>query len=468
MSRAVVTPTRSGAAAAYSLLLGLGLAFTAPLWLWRLLTTDRYREGLYERLGRVPARVAAPPPGAIVVWVHAVSVGEVLAATGVIGELRAAGRRVYISTTTRTGQALARERFGADVVFYYPLDFAFAVRAWLRYLRPSVFCLVESEFWPRMLTECSRSGIPAVVINARISDRSWPRYRRLRRLWRPLLATLRATLAQSGTDADRLRQLGAGNVQMAGNLKFDVRPAAEAAITAQLRKHLPPRSKVIVCGSTLEGEEALLLRSLNTASLVAAASGPLEAERAMKSDSEPSDRPDLGGPAPVLIFAPRHPERFDTVARMLAHPGYPSPGNRPFLRRSLWQPGPIAPGTTILLDSIGELASVYSLASFACVGGSWFPPGGGHNPLEPALAGIPVITGPLVQNFAAIVDLLRAHDAIIIADQGELDDAVLSLLTNGDRARDLGARAKAIASEQAGATARTIAVLDRVLAERRP
>jgi 3-deoxy-D-manno-octulosonic-acid transferase len=439
--------------AVYSFFLALGLILSAPVWLWRMVATDRYREELRERCGQVPARVVPPPSGSAVVWVHAVSVGEVLAAGRLIAELREAGRRVYISTTTGTGQALARERFGADAVFYYPLDFAFAVRPWLRHLRPSLFCLVESEFWPRMLSECARSGVPVMVVNARISDRSWPRYQRLRRLWRPLLATLSATLAQSETDAERLRLLGARNVQMTGNLKFDVRPAAEPEITAQLRQHLPPGSKVVVCGSTLEGEEALLLRALEKASSFAAASKP----------AEPFTRPDSGGPAPVLIFAPRHPERFDAVAEMLT-----SPENRLFLRRSLWQPSPIAPGTVILLDSIGELASVYSLASFACVGGSWFPPGGGHNPLEPALLGVPVITGPLVQNFAAIVDLLRAHDAIVVADQSELDDAVRALLTNGSRAREMGTRARDVASEQAGATGRTLAVIGELLAMRKP
>jgi 3-deoxy-D-manno-octulosonic-acid transferase len=445
ISRRIVSkPRPSSLLAVYSLLLTASLVATAPVWLLRL-ASGRYREGLLERLGFVPRRVPPPAPGETVVWLHAVSVGELLAASRLVSELRASGRRVYISTTTRTAQALAREHFGGASTFYYPLDFAFAVRGWLRHLRPDIFILMESEFWPRMLTECARTAIPVVVVNARISDRSWPRYRRLRPLWRRLLAGLAATLAQSPRDAERLAALGAGNITMAGNLKFDVKPPREAPITALLRQHLPPGAKVIVCGSTLEGEEALLLRTLQTAAASMAAPGRIAGSA------------DFCAPAPVLIFAPRHPERFDAVAATLGR------GEHPCIRRSTWTPGPIAPGTVFLLDSIGELASVYSLATLACVGGSWFLPGGGHNPLEPAQLGVPVISGPHTANFAAIVELLQAENAIVVAGEAQLGDAILGLLTDGEAARELGSRAQKIAEAQAGATARALAVIERVL-----
>src|SRR5271170_5791074 len=207
----------------YSLALFLALAAAAPWWLFRMATSGKYREGLTERLGRVPKRVL-PAGGERVIWVHAVSVGEVLAASRMIEELGAhvPGWRVVVSTTTRTGQKIARERFGADRVFYFPLDFAFAVRAWLHALRPRMVVLLETEFWPRFLAECRRMQIPVAVVNARISDRSWPRYLRLRFLWRRLLNSLALVLAQSELDAERLRAIGASNVRVGGNLKFDI------------------------------------------------------------------------------------------------------------------------------------------------------------------------------------------------------------------------------------------------------
>ena len=170
--------------ALYSLALFLVLLIGAPWWLFRMATSGKYREGLAERLGRVPDRIRKDDRP--VIWVHAVSVGEILAASRLIDELasRLPGWRVVVSTTTRTGQKIARERFGYDRVFYFPLDFAFAVRAWLRTLQPRMVVLLETEFWPRMLVECRRAKIPVAVVNARISDRSWPRYLRLRFLWK--------------------------------------------------------------------------------------------------------------------------------------------------------------------------------------------------------------------------------------------------------------------------------------------
>src|SRR5271157_3170313 len=265
----------------YSLALFLVLVVGVPWWLFRMATSGKYREGLAERLGRVPKRIlsAGDKP---VIWVHAVSVGEVLAASRLIDELaaRAPGWRVVISTTTRTGQKIARARFGADRVFYFPLDFAFAVRAWLRALRPRMVVLLETEFWPRFLSECRQMHIPVAVVNARISDRSWPRYMRLRFLWRRLLNSFALVLAQSELDAERLTAIGASNVRVGGNLKFGIRVQKPAAVAEALRKNLPPGVKVVVCGSTLEGEEDVLLNALP---------------------------PDV-----VTILAPRHPERFTT------------------------------------------------------------------------------------------------------------------------------------------------------------
>ena len=223
----------------YNLALLAALVVAAPWWLWRMATTQKYREGLMERLGRVrlgrggrlkrqgPAGATDDRP---LIWVHAVSVGEVLAVSRLVKSLDAALPDFFIaiSTTTRTGQELARERFGADRVFYCPLDLPWAVRAYLNALEPRLLVLAETEFWPNLLSGCFRRVIPVAVVNARISDRSWPRYRRLRWLWRPFLHQLSRVLAQSETDAERLMAIGCPpeRVAVAGNLKFDVRATA--------------------------------------------------------------------------------------------------------------------------------------------------------------------------------------------------------------------------------------------------
>ena len=222
----------------YSLALFVAIVVSAPWWLFRMATTGKYREGLAERLGFIPKRISSAS-SAPVIWVHAVSVGEVLAAARLIDELaaRSPGWRVMVSTTTRTGQKIARERFGQDRVFYFPLDFAFAVRAWLRALRPRMLVLLETEFWPRLLIECGRANVPVAVVNARISDRSWPRYMRLGFIWKRLLNSFALVLAQSPLDAERLTAIGAANVRVGGNLKFGIRVTKPAPVTQILREY---------------------------------------------------------------------------------------------------------------------------------------------------------------------------------------------------------------------------------------
>jgi len=415
----------------YSLALALVLVVGSPYWLFRMLTSGKYREGLSERLGFVPRRLLAGK-GDPLIWVHAVSVGELFAATRMIEELKARlpGWRIVISTTTKTGQALARQRFGEENVFYFPLDFAFAVRAYLRALQPRMLVLMETEFWPRLLVACRRSGIPVAVVNARISDRSWPRYLRLRFLWKYLLGGLSLVLAQSETDIERLQAIGAANVRYGGNLKFDIRSVAPAEVTQALAAQIAHGTKVLVCGSTLEGEEGMLL-----------AAAPADA---------------------LIVLAPRHPERFEAVAQMLQRSG------RPWVRRSQWMtaPAPITPGTIFLLDSIGELASVYSLATVAFVGGSLVA-AGGHNPLEVAQFRIPVMMGPHYGNFRAIVDRLRLDDGIRIVEPASLKDALDGLFRDEEAALAMGARGNAIFISEAGATGRAVDALAAIVESRR-
>lgn len=408
----------------YSFALLLVLVIGAPYWLIRMATSGKYREGLSERLGFVPRRLRFAER---VIWVHAVSVGEVLAASRLIEELGTrSGCRVMLSTTTRTGQRLARERFGTDRVFYLPFDFGFAVRAYLRALRPRMVVLLETEFWPRLLVECRRARIPVAVVNARISDRSWPGYLRWRLLWRHLLNGFAAVLAQSEVDANRLTALGASNVRVGGNLKYDIRVPNPALVTEALRAHLPAGTGVVVCGSTLSGEEELLVESL------------------------PRDV--------VTILAPRHPERFDSVAAMLMD------RKLPFVRRSEWMlsANGLSAGMFFLLDSIGELASVYSLASIAVVGGGMFIRGG-HNPLEPAQFGVPVVMGPHYENFREIVEKLRAADAIAVVEPTALAQTLRAMLADEVAAKAMGERARAVFENEAGATERAVTALTTVI-----
>jgi 3-deoxy-D-manno-octulosonic-acid transferase len=420
----------------YSLALIFVMAVTAPVWGWRMLRQGRYREGLRERIGAVPARLSAFVQGRPVVWLHAVSVGEVLASTRLIAELEAAlpGYAIVVSTTTPTGQQVARERFGVDRVFFYPLDVAFAVRSYLRALQPALVILMESELWPRMLVECGRAGIPVAVVNARVSDRSLPRYRALRVLWRPLLQRVSLLLAQSGEDASRWISIGApaDRVRSVGNLKYDVRLPNETPLTDLLRKHLPAHAKMIVCGSTHEGEEALLLNCV----------------RGWISDRQ------------VMILAPRHPERVPHVEQLAADRKVPT------LRLSAWRLSPalIAPDSVLLIDTVGELSALYSLAHVAFVGGSLIPHGG-QNPLEPAQFGVPVVMGSSFENFRGVVAGMQAGGIITIVDEKTLGDTLEAALTQ-DVSKDQRQHSREFFASEAGATARTVAALLPLLKER--
>jgi 3-deoxy-D-manno-octulosonic-acid transferase len=427
----------------YNLALLAFLVAGSPWWLWRIATTRKYREGLAERLGRVRrfkgrrSRISGNPRPMI--WVHAVSVGEVLAVSRLVQTLHDELPEYFVavSTTTRAGQELAWERFGRSRVFYCPLDVPWAVRACLKAYQPRLLVLTETEFWPNLLSGCFRRGIPVAVVNARVSDRSWPRYRKLRFFWRHLLGRLARVLAQSQADAERLTAIGCRpeRVSAAGNLKFDVRAAEEAEATRLLGTRAEG-VRLVVAGSTLEGEEAVLLKAWPQ--LLAA------------------------DPQLVLVLAPRHPERFDAVASMLAKSG------AAWIKRSHWPlysgsdpagaPRPPGPGEIVLLDTIGELASVYSLAAVAFVGGSLVP-AGGHNPLEPAQFGVPIVMGRHFANFRAITEDLQAHQAIRIAGREELAAVLIELLADSARAAAMGERARQVFDRQAGATTRCVQAL---------
>ncbi|HEY6413415.1 MAG TPA: 3-deoxy-D-manno-octulosonic acid transferase [Edaphobacter sp.] len=424
----------------YSALLLAALVVGAPYWMLRMATSGRYREGLAGRLGLIPDGLQAAVGGRRVVWIHAVSVGEVMAAMHLVRELRTAlpGWVIAVSTTTATGQQLVRERLSESPVFYLPLDFAFVIRRYLRVLHPSLLILMESELWPNLIDQCARSGVPVAVVNARISDRSLPRYLRLRRLWRPLLAQISLYLAQSEENAVRWLRIGApsARVRVSGNLKCDIRAAGASALVKPLQEHLPEGAPVVVCGSTLEGEEKMLLEAWPAV---------LEVE-----------------PRSVMVLAPRHPDRFAAVAGLVSSSGFA------MQRASMFREGPVAiePGSIFLLDTIGDLASVYSLGTVAFVGGSLVP-AGGHNPLEPAQFGVPVITGTSFENFREIVDAMLLHDSIRVVTTSNLSMTLVAMLRNRNDAQALGERGRTFFEAQAGATARTVQALLELLMQER-
>jgi 3-deoxy-D-manno-octulosonic-acid transferase len=432
------------AMALYSLLLMAVLVVGAPYWLARMATSGRYRAGFGQRLGRVPAELRAAirsPSGARqVVWVHAVSVGEVLAATRLVADMEAAlgaGWIIVVSTTTATGQALARERFGAARVFYYPLDFAWAVRAYLRVLKPKLLVLMESELWPRMLVECGCRGIPVAVVNARVSDRSYARGMRAREIWGRVLRQVDLFLAQSEEDARRLVALGARAeaVRAIGNLKYDVR-AAKASRVAALIKEVAGGRPIVVAGSTVGGQSL---------------TQPNEEEIILNAWQELPQR-DSGL---LLVLAPRHPERFSFVSSIV-DTFYADASELESLKGPK---GFTIEYDVIVLNTIGDLAAVYSLAGVAFVGGSLVPKGG-HNPLEPAQYGVPVIMGSSYENFRDIVAKMKDADAIrIVKDGGELEAAFLQMLTDREQAQGMGERGRAVFEAQQGATGRAVDAL---------
>lgn len=408
-----------------------------PYWLLQMVRRGKYRAGFAERFGRFPRRLKLPEKGQPVIWVHAVSVGEVLAVERLVAELqrRLPAHRIFVSTTTDTAQQLARQRFGDTSVFYFPMDFAFAIRPHMRALRPQLVVIAETEFWPNFLRLAHAEGARVAVVNARISDRSLPNYRRFRSLLGRVLRNVDLFLAQTQEDAARLRDIGAipERVHATGNLKFDIPAPVAPAIVEKLRSALVHENAapVLVCGSTVEGEEPLLLKAFENVL--------------------------VEHPQAMMILAPRHPERFPEVVELLEQMSIR------FRRRSQWNGEPLA-GEVLLLDTIGELAALYSLADIAFVGGSLVPRGG-HNIIEPAQYGVAAVVGNHTENFRDMVNLFHSWDAVRIVGPAELPLVFLDLLANEEERKALGQRAAEAMRSQMGATARTADELLKLLAQ---
>ena len=416
--------------------LGLGAFYMAglPAFATQAILRGKYRRGLGERLGRVPAWSGTVPP----VWLHAVSVGEVMAATPLAREL--AARRpelpLLVSTVTDTGRGVAEGRLPARQFVFFPLDFGWAVRPALDRLRPRAVLLTETEIWPNFLRACSTRGIPVVLVNGRISQRSFPRYRRVRRFFGRVLQGIRLFCMQTPEDARRILDLGAPpeRVHVVGNLKFDlagVGPATGGTDGPAVRQMLglPPSRPVLVAGSTHRGEE-----------------GPvLEAFKAVRRSV-----PDL-----TLLLAPRHPERLGEVEALLERE------RLPWVYRSRL-PADVLPAV-ILVDTMGELARLYAAGTVVFVGGSLVPIGG-HNILEPASHARPVLFGPHMGNFADMARLFLEHQAgVQVREAGMLAEEILRLLREPNVAGRMGESGRAIVGTHRGAGRRTVDLLEALL-----
>ncbi len=409
----------------YTLLLWLGLPLIAGrLWL-RGLREPGYARNPGERFGRYGGGVSRP-----LIWVHAVSVGEVRASAPLVSALRSAypNHAVLVTCMTAAGREAIDRVFGSGVLAaYLPYDYPFAVRRFLEHFRPRLCVLMETEIWINLLAECRRLRLPVMLANGRMSLRSARAYRRLAPLTRAAFESLAAVCAQSEAEAMRFASLGAHHVQVAGNLKFDVEPDPTLVEAGAALKHALQGRKVLVLASTREGEERLLLRAFGNRL------------------SE----------ALLLIVIPRHPRRFDEVAGVIAGAGWR------FARRSRNEP--LAGVQVLLGDTMGEMALYYAAADVAVIGGS-FLPFGGQNLIEAGAIGTPVVIGPHTYNFSEAVRLAtEAGAAIQVADAAAAADVALGLLENPERRAAMGKAGMALCAGHRGATARHIAAAKALL-----
>ncbi|MBX3297622.1 MAG: 3-deoxy-D-manno-octulosonic acid transferase [Acidobacteria bacterium] len=431
----------------YSILLSTAFLLMLPLFLLR---REKYAAGFTQRLGNYPE---FKQDGRRVIWLHCVSVGEANAARplvdGVVSEFP--DHRVVISTTTKTGQELAKKIFAgkADAVFYFPFDWKFSVRKALGNFKPSVVLLMETEIWPRFIHEAKLCGAKVAIVNGRLSERSFARYRKVRGFLKRVLADVDLALMQGGDDANRLISLGlaAAKAKVTGNIKFDVADdPRDAEIAAELnaRFRFDDGRPVIAAASTHDPEERWLLDAFCSI---------LAGEAKIKSR---------------LVIAPRHPERFADVARLLREFRDDEACEFKRYRTARRSDAPSeadAEADIILLDSIGELRALYQLTTIAFVGGSLIPHGG-QSVLEPAAAGNAIITGPHTFNFADVMRVFLENNAVIqLPEQtnecipDDLFVRISDLLEEPEERAELARNARAVMEANRGATAKTVELL---------
>lgn len=411
----------------------MAMLLASPWIVWAAVRHGKYSEGFGEKLlGRVPRRVGDKP----CIWLHAVSVGEVNLLAAIIKELahRQIDCQLFVSTTTKTGYDLARRKYAEHTVFYCPLDFSWATAAACRRIRPDLLVLAELELWPNLINAARHCGAAVAIVNGRLSDNSYRGYRRLRPIISRLLQKIDLIAAQNEETAERFRQLGANNdsVHSTGSVKFDgVETNRDNPRTLQLREQfgISPHDTVFLAGSTQAPEEDYAL----------------EICRRLVDECKNLH----------LVIVPRHPERFEEVARLLDDSGLP------YIRRSQHeQSATYSPQSkVILVDCIGELSAWWGLTTVGFVGGS-FGSRGGQNMLEPAAYGVATCFGPNTKNFRDIVgQLLAADSACVVQDHEALEAFVRRTIEDPDWAEALGRRAQDLVLSQQGAVGRTVDLL---------
>ncbi|HYC88154.1 MAG TPA: 3-deoxy-D-manno-octulosonic acid transferase [Thermoanaerobaculia bacterium] len=406
----------------YEVLLYLVLLIALPYFLLTGVLRGKYVVNFPVRAGWFRHRAEAHD-----LWIHAVSVGETLAARPIVEEIvrQRPGTSIVFTTTTLTGQAQARRLYPDATVTYFPFDFAFSVKRFLEHHQPRAFATMETEIWPNVARISRARGLRLVLANGRISDRSFPRYRAFRWVVAPVLRQYDRILAREATDRDRFVSIGApaAIVEVSGNVKFDYEPDETPLEAAPQLEALIAGRKVVVFGSTMEGEDEALLPEIEA----------LLAQHDI-----------------FVVIAPRKPERFELVAGLL------STSPLRFVRRSELGRAEARPTFDILLlDTFGELAKIYRYATAAFIGGTLMPTGG-HNPIEAAAAGVPVCFGPSMTNFREIAQVfLRNEAAAEVQNAAEAAEFITRMLEQPDVQRAWGARARETVLQNRGASERT-------------
>jgi len=430
--------------AVYSVLIVLFFAVMSPYLIYQAVRYRKYVASLPQRLGILPLSFNLDADESI--WIHAVSVGEVLTARALLPSLRERypKLRIFLSTTTMTGQQIARNNLQyVDEVFFFPFDFGFIVRRTVRLVKPRLFVMMETEIWPNLLRACHDAGVKTMLVNGRISSRSYPRYRLARWFFRPVLAHVDRFCMQSAESARRIIDIGAdpSRVTVTGSLKFDsleIPGAAGSPAGADRGQNRVLRyfrisgdRPVVMAASTLKGEEEAVLEAFQRI-------------RSTRSNA-------------LLIIAPRKPERFGDVEAMARRAGWN------VARRTELRVDAEPRNDVVILDSIGELAQLYQVGTVVFVGGSLVD-SGGHNILEPAVFGKPIVFGPYMQNFAEIAAAFLDNGAAVqVRNDRELETALLALLADPVRRASLGAAARALVEANRGARAKSLAVIAQLL-----
>jgi 3-deoxy-D-manno-octulosonic-acid transferase len=424
----------------YSVLVLIVAVVASPWFIYQALRYKKYVGSFGQRMGYLP--VSFNMDGDESIWVHAVSVGEVLTARPLISDLkrRYPNLRMFLSTTTMAGQQLARRSVqDVDAVFYFPFDFGFVIRRTLDLVRPKLFIMMETEIWPNLLRECRARGIKTAVVNGRLSARSFPRYRMIRPMMRRVLDHIDRFLVQSEESARRFIDLGAdpARVVVTGSLKFDSLELSSTALQARARDRVlryfrvPGSRPVIVAGSTMKGEEVAVLRAF----------------RRVRSTA----------PNTLLVLAPRNPERFGEAEQLARQEGWK------VSKRSDLAIDAEPRVDVVVLDTIGELATIYQIATVVFVGGSLVATGG-HNVLEPAVFGKPIVFGPHMENFLEIAEAFVSNAAgVQLAGEEELEETFLLLMSDPVRRARLGAAARALVEANRGANEKSVTVLSQLL-----